>query len=157
LIYLVYGGTTLLSNIYFGHKADRGRRKILIFSGCLAGAIAFAFLPLATNLAQVAVLFAALGSGLGVGNPAAAALIADTTCSSRRGEIFGIFNTSRMSGVVVGPLVAGLTADAYGVNGDLAIFVAIAAAVTLLALAVREPLRACTERDLNVNKAGGGQ
>jgi len=157
LIYLVYGGTTALSNIYFGRQADRGRRKILIFAGCLAGAIAFAFLPLASNLAQVAVLFAALGSGLGVGNPAAAALIADTTCSSRRGEIFGIFNTSRMSGVVVGPLVAGLTADAYGVNGALAIFVAIAAAVTLLTLAVREPLRPCTERDMNVNKAGGGQ
>jgi len=157
LIYLVYGGTTALSNIYFGRQADRGRRKILIFAGCLAGAIAFAFLPLASNLAQVAVLFAALGSGLGVGNPAAAALIADTTCSSRRGEIFGIFNTSRMSGVVVGPLVAGLTADAYGVNGALAVFVAIAAAVTLLTLAVREPLRPCTERDLHVNKAGGGQ
>ena len=157
LIYLVYGGTTALSNIYFGRQADRGRRKILIFAGCLAGAIAFAFLPLASNLAQVAVLFAALGSGLGVGNPAAAALIADTTCSSRRGEIFGIFNTSRMSGVVVGPLVAGLTADAYGVNGALAIFVAIAAAVTLLTLVVREPRQACAESDLNVNKAGGGQ
>jgi DHA1 family multidrug resistance protein-like MFS transporter len=144
MIYLVYGGTMALSNIYFGHQADRGRRKILIFAGCLTGAIAFAFLPLAANLAQVALLFAALGSGLGVGNPAAAALIADTTCTSRRGEIFGIFNTSRMSGVVVGPLVAGLTADAYGVNGALAIFVVIAAAVTLLTLTVREPLQSCT-------------
>ncbi len=144
LIYLVYGGTTTLSNIYFGRKADRGRRKALIFGGCLAGAIAFAFLPLASNLVQVAILFAALGLGLGVGNPAAAALIADTTCTSRRGEIFGIFNTSRMSGVVVGPLVAGLTADVYGVNGALTAFVVIAAAVTLLALAVREPMQSCT-------------
>lgn len=144
LIYLVYGGTTTLSNIYFGRKADRGRRKILIFTGCLAGAIAFVFLPLASNLAQVAILFAAIGLGLGVGNPAAAALIADTTCTSRRGEIFGIFNTSRMSGVVVGPLVAGLTADVYGVNGALTVFVVIAAAVTLLTLAMREPMQSCT-------------
>jgi DHA1 family multidrug resistance protein-like MFS transporter len=150
LIYLVYGGTTALSNIYFGRQADRGRRKILIFAGCLAGAIAFAFLPLASNLAQVAVLFAALGAGLGVGNPAAAALIVDTTCATRRGEIFGIFNTSRMSGVVVGPLVAGLTADAYGVNGALAVFVAIAAAVTMLTLAVREPLQVCAESDMRM-------
>jgi len=148
LIYLTYGGTTALSNIYFGRQADRGRRKTLIFSGCLAGAIAFAFLPLASNLIQVVVLFAALGSGLGVGNPAAAALIADTTCPSRRGEIFGIFNTSRMSGVVVGPLVAGLTADAWGVRGALAAFVVIAIAVTMLALAVREPMRGCTEVDI---------
>jgi hypothetical protein len=45
-----------------------------------------------------------------------------------------------MLGVVVGPLIAGLTADAYGVSGALAAFVAIAAAVTLLTLAVHEPL-----------------
>jgi hypothetical protein len=51
----------------------------------------------------------------------------------------GIFNTSRMSGVMVGPLVAGLTADACGVSGAIAAFVAIAAAVTFLTLAVREP------------------
>jgi len=75
-------------------------------------------------------------------------LIADTTCPSRRGEIFGIFNTSRMSGVVVGPLVAGLTADAWGVRGALAAFVVIAIAVTMLALAVREPMRGCTEVDI---------
>jgi hypothetical protein len=62
----------------------------------------------------------------------------------------GIFNTSRMSGVMVGPLVAGLTADAYGVSGVIVAFVAIAAAVTLLTLAVREPRRACVEGDMRM-------
>jgi len=139
LIYLAYGGTTALSNIYFGRQSDRGRRKLLIFSGCLAGAIAFAFLPQAVGLIQVVLLFAAMGTGLGASSPAAAALIADTSCTSRRGETYGIFNTARMSGVVVGPLVAGLTADAYGVNGAVVAFVVMAAAVTLFTLTVREP------------------
>jgi len=49
---------------------------------------------------------------------------------------------------VVGPLVAGLTADAYGVNGAVAAFVAIAAAVTLLTLVVHEPK---TESELECN------
>jgi MFS family permease len=142
LIYLVYGGATALSNIYFGRQADRGRRKTLIFAGCLMGAMAFAFLPLAASLAQAAVLFAALGTGLGISSPAAAALIADTTCAMRRGEIFGIFNTARMAGVVIGPLVAGLTADAYGIGGTLAAFEVIAVAVTLSTLMARDPLQA---------------
>jgi len=139
LIYLSYGGCTALSNIYFGRQADRGRRKQLMFAGCLAGAISFAALLAASDLLQIAALYAGLGTGLGIGSPAAAALISDITSQSRRGEIYGIFNTSRMLGVVAGPLIAGLTADAYGLSGSLAAFVAIAAAVTLFTLAVHEP------------------
>lgn len=74
---------------------------------------------------------------MGVGNPAAAALIADTTCMTRRGEILGIFNTARMSGVVVGPLVTGFTADLYGVNGSLLAFAGISAAIPIGTLVVR--------------------
>ena len=76
---------------------------------------------------------------MGVGNPAAAALIADTTCPARRGEVFGIFNTSRMSGVVIGPLIAGFTADLYGINGAILAFTGISAAITLGTIVVREP------------------
>jgi hypothetical protein len=52
-----------------------------------------------------------------------------------------------MSGVVVGPLIAGLTADLYGVNGSLLAFAGISAAITLGTLVVREPRAwpACTE------------
>jgi MFS family permease len=59
---------------------------------------------------------------MGIGNPATSAIIADATCTSRRGEIFGLFNTSRMMGVVIGPLIAGMTADAYGINGAILAF-----------------------------------
>lgn len=149
LIYAAYGGSTALSNIYFGRQADRGWRKLLMFAGCLAGVLSFAALSVATSLLQVVLLFAGIGTGMGMGTPAAAALIADITCTSRRGEIYGIFNTSRMSGVVVGPLVAGLTADAYGVNGAVTAFVAIAAGVTLLALVVHEPEKG-SERGCNL-------
>ena len=138
IIYLVYGSSTALFNIYFGRQADRGNRKILIFAGCLAGAISFAFLGEAQSLIQVAVLFAGLGMGLGMAGPAAAALIADTTCADRRGEIYGIFNTARMSGVVAGPLIAGFTADMHGINGAVFAFTILAAAITLGTLAMRE-------------------
>ncbi len=138
LIYLVYGGMTAISNIYFGHLADRGRRRLLILLGSLAGLISFASLSLAASLIQVMLLFAGLGLGLGICGPAAAALVADITCASRRGETYGIFNTARMSGVVIGPIVAGLAADMQGIKGALYAFTLIALAVTLAAVAIRE-------------------
>ena len=138
LIYLVYGGSTAVSNIYFGSQSDRGRRKLLIFTGCLAGLVSFALLLRAETMIQVVILFAGLGSGLGMGSPAAAAIIADTTCTKRRGEIYGIFNTARMSGVVVGPLIAGGTADLHGVDGAIFVFTILAAAIVLGTLAIRD-------------------
>jgi DHA1 family multidrug resistance protein-like MFS transporter len=138
VIYLVYGGCTALFNIYFGRQADRGRRKALIFTGCLAGAVGFIFLLMAHSLLQVSVLFAVLGMGLGMANPAAAALIADTTSAARRGEVYGIFNTARMAGVVIGPLIAGFAADIQGVGGAVYAFIILAVAITLYSLIIRE-------------------
>ena len=138
IIYLAFGGCTALFNIYFGRQADRGTRKKLVFTGCLAGAISFAFLPLANTMIPVTFLFACLGMGLGMASPAAAALIADTTCAARRGEVYGIFNTARMAGVVTGPLIAGLTADLHGVDGAVYAFTILAIAITLGTLIVRE-------------------
>ncbi len=138
IIYLVYGGSTALFNIYFGRQADRGTRKKLIFAGCLLGAVSFAALPLAKVMILVTLLFAGMGMGLGMASPAAAALIADTTCDSRRGEVYGIFNTARMSGVVIGPLIAGFTADLHGVDGTIYAFTLLAISITLGTLFVRE-------------------
>jgi DHA1 family multidrug resistance protein-like MFS transporter len=138
MIYLAYGSSTAIFNIYFGRQADRGGRKRLIFIGCLAGAAGFALLPLVGGLAQAAFLFSLLGMGLGMAGPAAAALIADTTSTSRRGEVYGIFNTARMAGVVIGPLIAGFAADMHGINGAVYAFIALAIAITLTSLAIRE-------------------
>ena len=138
LIYLVYGGSTAISNIYFGNQADRGRRKLLIFTGCLAGLVSFALLLRAETMIQVVILFLGLGTGLGMSSPAAAAIIADTTCAARRGEIYGIFNTARMSGVVAGPLIAGGTADLHGVDGAILVFTLLAAAIVLGTLIIQD-------------------
>lgn len=141
IIYMVYGGSTALFNVYFGRQADRGNRKMLIVVGCLAGAVSFAFLSLADALLTVSILFAGLGMGLGMAGPAAAALIADTTSVSRRGEVYGIFNTARMAGVVIGPLIAGSTADLHGILGAVYVFTILATVITLGTLVVREPKR----------------
>lgn len=137
-IYLAYGGSTAICNIHFGRMADRGSRKRLIFVGCLAGAFGFAALHFTASLLAIVCIFAAIGMGLGMASPAAAALIADTTSPDRRGEVYGIFNTARMSGVVIGPLIAGFSADLHGVNGTVTAFAVLAAGIALCTLLLRE-------------------
>jgi MFS transporter, DHA1 family, multidrug resistance protein len=150
-IYLDYAGAMTISNIYFGRVADRGRRKLLITGGSLAGAASLALLLFASNLLEVALLYAILGIGLGMGSPAAASLVADATCISRRGEIFGIFNTARMLGIVVGPLIAGSMADVYGVYGAIAAFTLLSGTIAISTLGIKDPLTrpTCTENDMN--------
>ncbi len=150
-IYLDYAGAMTISNIYFGRVADRGRRKLLITGGSLAGAASLALLLFASNLLEVALLYAILGIGLGMGSPAAASLVADATSISRRGEIFGIFNTARMLGIVVGPLIAGSMADVYGVYGAVAAFTLLSGTIAISTLGIKDPLTrpACTENDMN--------
>jgi DHA1 family multidrug resistance protein-like MFS transporter len=139
LLYLIFGSATAISNIQFGKQADRGKRRLMISFGCILATTSFALLLEASNLAQTIILLAALGIGLGMGNPAASTLIADTSSPTRRGEIFGIFNTSRMAGIVVGPLLAGLTADMLNLNGTIIVFTAIATAITIGTLLIKEP------------------
>jgi len=103
--------------------------------------VSFALLSAADSLIDVVLLFAGLGMGLGMASPAAAAIIAETTSADRRGEVYGIFNTSRMAGVVAGPLMTGVAADSYGVRGSVAAFTVLAAATALIALLVREPAK----------------
>jgi hypothetical protein len=43
-----------------------------------------------------------------------------------------------MAGVVIGPLIAGFAADMHGINGAVYAFIALAIAITLTSLAIRE-------------------
>jgi MFS family permease len=65
-LYQDYAGITAISNIHFGKAADRGRRKLILFVGCLAGLVAFILLPNASGLFQVLVLTALIGLGMGI-------------------------------------------------------------------------------------------
>lgn len=137
-LYMAYGGSSAVCNVYFGRQADRGRRKLLIFIGCAAVTVSFSLFSWATTTASMMFVLMMLGFGSGMATPAATAIVANVTDPGKRGEIFGIFNTARMMGVVIGPLLAGFAADAHGVFGALYIFLALAASITLLSLVIRE-------------------
>lgn len=139
LLYLAFAGTTAISNVYFGYVSDNGWRRLLIVGGSVSGVVSFLLLAGVSSPIPFFLVMAVMGFGSGMSNPASSATIADITVSSRRGEIFGIFNTARMMGVVIGPLVAGLTAEFFGIPGSIFSFVVIALIITIVTLFVREP------------------
>jgi len=130
LLYFALAGSTTLSNVHFGKVSDRKKRKPLILAGCALGALSFFQLTTADGIFSVMLVMAFLGMSIGMINPAASAMIADITNPMRRGEIFGIFNTARMLGMVLGPLISGIAADLYDIGGAIMAFVVIAALIT---------------------------
>jgi len=145
VLYFSFGIATALSNIYFGEVSDGGPRRALILAGCLLGALSFLLLAQTRGGISLLAAMAGLGLGSGMSNPAASAMVADVSSPARRGEIFGVFNTFRMGGAVLGALVAGLTADVYGIDGSIVAFLIIAALIAAGSAAIREPK---TETDM---------
>ncbi|MCX8206478.1 MAG: MFS transporter [Methanothrix sp.] len=138
ILYLAYAGTNALSNIYFGRAADTGHRRLLISGGCIGCALGFAALGHGPGLLPQFFAMALLGLSSGMCTPAAAVVVSDVTSPERRGEIFGIFNTSRMLGVVIGPIIAGLTADLSGLAGALMAFLIVTLMISAMTLSLRE-------------------
>ncbi|MDI9617111.1 MAG: MFS transporter [Methanothrix sp.] len=138
ILYLAYAGSNALSNIYFGRAADIGHRRLLISGGCFGCALGFAVLGHGPGLLPQLFAMALLGMSSGMCTPAAAVVVSDVTSPERRGEIFGIFNTSRMLGVVIGPIIAGLTADLSGLGGSLMAFLAVTLMISVMTLSLRD-------------------
>ncbi|MGB9902525.1 MFS transporter, partial [Methanothrix sp.] len=103
--------------------------------GCALG---FAALGHGPGLLTQLLALSLLGLSSGICTPAAAVVVSDVTSPERRGEIFGIFNTSRMLGVVIGPIIAGLTADLSGLGGALTAFLAVTLMISAMTLSLRE-------------------
>ncbi|MCQ8903403.1 MAG: MFS transporter [Methanothrix sp.] len=138
ILYMAYAGTNALSNIYFGRMADLGHRRLLISGGSLGCALGFAALGRGPGLLPELLALSLLGLSSGMCTPAAAVVVSDVTSPERRGEIFGIFNTSRMLGVVIGPIIAGLTADLSGLAGALTAFMAVTLMISALTLSLQD-------------------
>lgn len=107
-----------IANVIFapllGRVGDRvGYKRVLIYA--LGGASALYLLQGLVNSAwQLLVLRFLLGVCLGGGFPAANALVARAAGREFQGRAFGLVNSAIFIGDVVGPLVGGLVASAWG-------------------------------------------
>ncbi|WP_219413476.1 MFS transporter [Pseudonocardia nigra] len=125
-----------LGQLGTGALSDRTGRKPLIVGGQLLQAVALVLVATGGSFGVWAVAMVLLGAGTALVYPTLLAAVGDVAHPAWRARAVGVYRLWRDGGFVVGALVAGLVADAYG----LPVAVAVVAAVTTasgLAVAVR--------------------
>jgi len=111
----VFGLVNAVLEPVFGALIDRaGRTKPFILAGLVMMAIATLGFLFATRYTDLLFLRTLQGIGVGVTVPAALALMVSASHKSTRGGAMGIYTTSRMLGLGIGPLIGGLLYDSYG-------------------------------------------
>ena len=125
-----------------GRLADgRGRKSVLI-PGALGLAVAVALIGVARAPLALAGVLALLGVATGFAGVAPAAMVADVAPSEVRGTAVGMFRFSGDLGMVVGPLVGGLVADAAGYLTTFIVMAVPALLVVAFSLRTAETLEA---------------
>ena len=97
-----------------GKWSDLQGRKKPIILGMIIYTAAVLILSRGGDLVQLLIVLAVAGAGLGVYSPSVRVAVADLTSETVRGASFGIFITTRMFGLFLGPNLSGMMADRFG-------------------------------------------
>ena len=125
-----------LGQLITGALSDRIGRKALIVGGMLTQAVAIGLIAATTGFGPWAVGAILLGVGTAMVYPTLLATIGDVAHPSWRASAVGIYRLWRDGGFAVGAILAGVIADAFGV--ETAIWtVAVLTAASGIAVALR--------------------
>ncbi|MFN0106010.1 MAG: MFS transporter [Bryobacteraceae bacterium] len=132
-----------LTQLVTGALSDRLGRKPLITSGMALQGAAILSLPFTHGFASWALAAILLGVGTAMVYPTLLAAIGDVAHPSWRASAVGVYRLWRDGGYAIGALLAGLTADAFGLRSAIG----LAGVVTILSgllsfLTMRETLTA---------------
>jgi len=105
-----------LGQLVTGAASDRYGRKGLIVAGMWIQAVGIAVVAQSTTFAGFATASVLLGAGTAMVYPTLLAVIGDVAHPSWRASAVGIYRLWRDSGYAAGALMAGLLADAYGID-----------------------------------------
>ncbi len=131
-----------LGQLATGAASDRLGRKGLIVGGMFLQAVGIAVVARASTFAGFALGAALLGAGTAMVYPTLLAAIGDVAHPTWRASAVGVYRLWRDSGYAAGAIIAGLVADAFGLEAALwAIAALTAASGTLVQLRMRETLR----------------
>ena len=115
----IYPATWGMGQLVTGAWSDRVGRKWLIASGMATQAVGIVIIVTATRFPGFALGCALLGLGTAMVYPTLLAAIGDVAHPSWRASAVGVYRLWRDLGYAVGAILAGLTADAFGLPAAL--------------------------------------
>jgi MFS family permease len=131
-----------VGQLFTGALSDRLGRKWLISGGMWVQAAGIATIVMSSALPGFAIGGALLGLGTAMVYPTLLAAIADVAHPSWRASAVGVYRLWRDLGYAIGALLAGITADALGIDAAIWLVAAITFASGLVvAVRMRETLR----------------
>ena len=121
----IYPATWGLGQLVTGALSDRTGRKPLIVWGMWMQAVAIGVITLANGFAGFIVGAVLLGIGTAMVYPTLLAAIGDVAHPSWRASAVGVYRLWRDLGYAIGALLAGLTADVFGLNAAMWLIAAL--------------------------------
>jgi MFS family permease len=115
----IYPATWGIFQLWTGHLSDHLGRKWLIVTGMWVQTAGIVGTTLSRDFAGFAVGGVLLGVGTAMVYPTLLAAIGDVAHPSWRASSVGVYRFWRDSGYAVGALVAGLTADRFGISAAI--------------------------------------
>ncbi len=143
----IYPATWGIAQLFTGAWSDRVGRKWLIASGMWVQAVGIAIVTLARGFAGFATGAVLLGIGTAMVYPTLLATIGDVAHPTWRASSVGVYRLRRDLGYAFGALLAGITADAFGLSAAMWLVAAITCASGLVvAVRMQETLQRAVPR-----------
>ena len=131
-----------IGQLFTGALSDRVGRKWLIAGGMWVQATGIVLIVMSARLAGFAAGAMLLGAGTAMVYPTLLAAIADVAHPSCRASAVGVYRLWRDLGYAIGAVLAGITADALGIDAAIWLVAAVTFASGLVvAVRMRETLR----------------
>jgi MFS family permease len=143
----VYPMTWGIGQLVTGSLSDRVGRRSLIVLGMWIQAIGIAIIALASTFAAFAAGGVLLGIGTAMVYPTLLAAIGDVAHPAWRASAVGVYRLWRDLGYAIGAVIAGITADVFGMTAAILCVAAITfASGVVSAMRMTETLPALTTR-----------
>jgi MFS family permease len=137
----IYPATWSIAQLVTGAMSDRIGRKWLIVSGMWLQTVGIVVVTLAATFTGFAVGATLLGLGTAMVYPTLLAAIGDVAHPAWRASSIGVYRLWRDLGYAVGALLAGFTADLFGLSAAMWLVAALTfASGTLAAVRMTETL-----------------
>jgi MFS family permease len=127
LLIALYPAVWGLGQMATGALSDRWGRKWLIAAGMLTQAVGIGLVAAGTGFAVWAVAAVFMGAGTAMVYPTLLAVIGDVAHPAWRARAVGVYRLWRDSGYAVGAVLAGITADLFGLRAAVWLVASITA------------------------------